>query len=179
MLKELIQINSTSKFVNPFWEYKVDEYKMPNGKTGEYHYVNSRGATMIIPVTMQKKFVMIKQYRYLNKKTSIEFPGGGIINGLNPLDNAKKELSEETGYTASTLKLLGEYNPYNGITNEICHVFMADGLNCIKPKPDESEEFEIMEYTQDEIRSKIYNGEIWDGMTIAAWSIYLINSEKN
>ena len=177
MLKKLEQINSKSKYVNPFWEYKIDEYKMPNGKTGEYHYVNSRGATIIIPVTEQNKFVMINQFRYLNNKTSLEFPGGGISSGFEALDNAKKELIEETGYESNEIKCIGKYNPYNGITNEICKVFIANNLIRKKSSPDESEEFELFEISSDEINSKIRNGEIWDGMTIAAWAIYLMNRE--
>ncbi|MBI5325647.1 MAG: NUDIX hydrolase [Ignavibacteriae bacterium] len=172
MLKVLEQISSESKFVNPFWEYKVDKYKMPNGKTGDYHYVHSTGATMIIPVTVKNKFVMINQFRYLNNKTSLEFPGGGLNKNLTPLENAVKELKEETGYNSNSLKKVGEYNPYNGVANEICHIFLAEDLIKEKPNPEESEEFEIMELTNKDISERIISGDIWDGMTLAAWAIY-------
>ncbi|OGU10484.1 MAG: hypothetical protein A2X61_08680 [Ignavibacteria bacterium GWB2_35_12] len=174
MLKTLEQISTESKYVNPFWEYKVDRYKMPTGSIGEYHYVNSHGATIIIPITDKNKFVMINQYRYLNQRTSLEFPGGGIKDNMLPIDNAIKELIEETGFKAFSIRLIGEYNPYNGVTNEICHVFVADGLIQQKPNPEESEEFELLELSKQEINNKIIIGEIWDGMTLAAWAIYLM-----
>jgi hypothetical protein len=73
--------------------------------------------------------------------------------------------------------LIGEYNPYNGVTNEICHVFVAEGLEYInKFESDESEEFEILEMTGNEINKKIKSGEIWDGMTLAAWGLYIVNN---
>ncbi len=188
MLKTLEQISTESKFVNPFWEYKVDKYKMPTGRISEYHYVNSRGAAIIIPITDNNKFLMINQFRYLNRRTSLEFPGGGIKDKMSPLENAKKELLEETGYTASSIRLIGEYNPYNGVTNEICHVFVAEGLKIAKTietddstmlgmtTHDESEEFEILELKIQEINNKIIKADIWDGMTLAAWAIYSITN---
>jgi len=178
MLKILEQISTESKFINPFWEYKVDKYKMPTGRISDYHYVNSRGATIVIPITDDNKYVMINQYRYLNQRTSLEFPGGGIKDKILPIDNAEKELLEETGYKASSLRLIGEYNPYNGVTNEICNVYVADGLVQQKSNPDDSEEFEILELSKEEINERIKNGEIWDGMTLAAWGIFLVKNEK-
>lgn len=177
MLKSLKKISSESKFVNPYWEYKIDKYKMPNGRIADYHYVNSNGATIIIPVTDNNKYILVNQYRYLNQRISLEFPGGGIKDDMLPLDNAVKELEEETGCKADSMILIGEYNPFNGVTNEICKVYVAEGLIRQQSNPDESEEFELIELTKDEINHKIKIGEIWDGMSLAAWGIYLVNNQ--
>jgi ADP-ribose pyrophosphatase len=189
MLKTLEKISSESKYVNPFWEYKVDKYRMPTGRIADYHYVNSRGATIIIPITENKKYLMVNQYRYLNQRISLEFPGGGIKDNMIPLDNAVKELVEETGFKADSMRLIGEYNPFNGVTNEICNVYIAEGLMRIDSlngdastmlsftSHDESEEFKLVELTKEEINDRIRSGEIWDGMTLAAWGIYLVNNE--
>ena len=85
-------ISSKSVFKNPYWEYKVDEYILPNGDIAEYHFVNSSGSTFIIPRLNETTFVLIRQYRYLNNKFSIEFPGGGIVNKIDKFEAFKKRV---------------------------------------------------------------------------------------
>ncbi len=173
MLKKLNNISSKTKYKNPWWEYRLDEYQMPSGNIGEYHYVYTRGSTFVIPMLSDGRFVMTKQYRYLVQKESIEFPGGGLAEGLSPEENAKNELKEEAGFWANNLRMIGEFNPYNGVTNEMCKVFFANNLEKLDSCPEESEEFEILFLKKEEIVEKIKKGEIWDGMSLAAWTIFL------
>lgn len=172
MLNKLKQISTKLVESNPYWDYRIDEYTMPNGKSANYYYVETPGSTFIIPVMEKGLFVMTRQYRYLNGRISIEFPGGGLKKGISPEDNAVNELVEEAGLIAGILKPIGSFNPYNGVTNEICRVFAAYNLTRVKPIPEESEEFEIITMSGEEIGHSIISGEIWDGMTLAAWAIY-------
>lgn len=167
------RLSSEIAYENPFWVYKKDKYVMPNGETGVYHYVYTRGSTFVIPKKSDNTFVMNRQYRYLNKKFSVEFPGGGLEKHLAPEENALKELAEETGYGARSIKEIGEFNPYNGVAEEICKVFLAEDLYPADRPADDGEEFEIYALTESEIIQKIKTREIWDGMTLAAWSLYL------
>lgn len=178
MLHILKNINSKKIFGNSFWEYYLDKYLLPNNKIGEYHYVKSKGSTMIIPLLNNKKYIMVLQYRYLNQKVSLEFPGGGIKQGYSALKNAKEELIEETGFIANRIEMIGEFNPFNGVTNEICSVYLASELEKTEPKPDSSEEIEIYELSKTQINKKIERGEIWDGMTLASWSLYNLKKIK-
>ena len=84
---------------------------------------------------------------------------------------ARQELAEEAGYTAEDLLAAGEFNPYNGVTDEICRIYIADGLRHVGATPEETEEFELVALTPEEIDGRIRGGDIWDGMTIAAWAI--------
>ncbi len=172
MLNKLKRISSRLQYSNPYWDYRIDEYTLPNGETGQYFYVDSRGSTFIIPRLNQSKYVMVRQYRYLNQRESLEFPGGGIKVNLDPLNNAKEELIEETGYISNKWELLGEFNPFNGVTNEICFVFFADDVVLDKKKPELNEQTEIEILSEADIIQKIKRGEIWDGMTLAAWMLY-------
>lgn len=165
-------IDSTIKFKNPWWTYKIDNYKLHNGKIAEYHYVNTFGSTFVIPITNDNKFVLVKQYRYLNDDYSIEFPGGGQKENLTPLENIILELKEETGFQSNKIYELGVFNPYNGVTNEICKVFVAKELVFGDSQPEESEELEIIYLSENEIDEKIKSNEIWDGMTLAAWALF-------
>lgn len=177
-MRKFDTISSKTILTNPYWEYKFDEYVLPNGDIGEFYYVNSRGTTYIIPRLNETTFVLIRQYRYLNDRFSIEFPGGGIKINTDKIENAKLELKEETGYSTTSLIEIGEFNPYHGVTNEICSLFVADELNYIGQELESSEDIENVELKYDEINYKIKNGEIWDGMSLAAWSIYIF-SEYN
>ncbi|MBM2813519.1 MAG: nudF [Ignavibacteria bacterium] len=172
MLKKLNTLSSELKFTNPYWEYKFDKYELPNGEIGNYHYINSRGATLVIPVCDDGSIVMLRQFRYLNQMASIEFPGGGIKEGNTPEKNAYEELKEETGFIAGKLKSIGFFNPYNGVTNEICNVYLAEKLTESEAKPEDTEEFEILFLNKQQMIELIKKGEIWDGMTLAAWSLY-------
>ena len=156
---------------NPWWTYKKDETLLPNGRRGEYHYVHSNGASMIVPVLNDGKVVLVNQYRYLNNRESLEFPCGGVNDGQTYEETAKLELEEEAGYIARDCQAIGEFNPYNGVTDEICRVFIAKNLVAVPIKPDETEEFETVTLTPDEVDARIASGFIWDGMTIAAWMI--------
>jgi ADP-ribose pyrophosphatase len=165
------KLSSETKFINNWWSYKVDKYLFPDGKQGEYHYAFTYGSVFIVPLTSDGKILMVNQYRYLNDRFSIEFPGGGVKKEDNHDYEARKELIEETGFDGK-LEKIGLFNPYNGVTNEICKVYIAREL---KPSnefiKDNSEEFELRSYTADEIEKMIYDNEIYDGMTLASWAL--------
>lgn len=172
MLTKLKQNSTEVILENPYWQYKKDVYSLPDGEEGEYHYVHTPGSVFVIPITNEGRFVLLRQYRYLNLRESIEFIGGGIKRGQSAEDAARAELLEEAGITASELQQIGEFNPFNGVTDEICSVFVAKGLVFGAAKPDASEEFERLEHSPSDLREMIANGEIWDGMTLAAFTLY-------
>ena len=156
---------------NPWWAYKRDEFELPSGKRGEYYYTHTNGSSMVIPIMQDGRMLMVKQYRYLANKESIEFPCGSVKDGSTHDETAWMELSEETGYSSGRLFMTGEFNPYNGITDEMCHVYVARELQFVGGTPDETEEFELILLTAAELEDHIRSGAIWDGMSIAAWHI--------
>jgi ADP-ribose pyrophosphatase len=161
----------TVLFTNPWWAYHRDAFELPSGKPGEYHYVHTNGSSMVIPVLGDGRIMLVNQYRYLVDRESLEFPCGSVKDGSTYDATAWNELAEETGHSAVQLLQVGEYNPYNGVTDEMCRVYVARDLRYVGGNPDETEEFEVVHLTPAEIDAKIRSGEIWDGMTIAAWSI--------
>jgi ADP-ribose pyrophosphatase len=140
---------------------------MPDGKEGKYYYADSRGSVMVVPQLDVDAYVLVRQYRYLNDKESLEFPGGGVISSLSIYENAAKELLEETGYKAATLAQLG--------TNEICTIFHANQLEFFAAQPDETEFIENVILTAAQIDEYIRTGELWDGMSITAWMLYKVH----
>ncbi len=156
---------------NNHWTYKLDKFEIPNRLHGEYHYVHTNGSTLIIPILPNNKILLVNQYRYLIKQEALEFPCGVLENSLSPIENAQKELQEETGFKAEHIFPAGEFIPYSGVSDETCFVFIASGLNPDSLKPDDTEEFEIVELSTLDLDNLISTNKIKDGMTLAAWTL--------
>lgn len=171
MQKKFAKISEKTIDSNPYWDYKIDEYISPKEKVELYYYAHTPGSTMIIPI-IEQKFLFTIQYRYLNQRVSIEFPGGGAKKNLTPIENATLELLQETGYLPNNIQQIGIFNPCNGLTDEICYVFLANELVKKEQSLDETEEIELMLLSEKEVTNKIKTGEIWDGMTLASWCLF-------
>ncbi|MBU1299589.1 MAG: NUDIX hydrolase [Bacteroidetes bacterium] len=166
--KKLKQINELQ---NKWWTYRTDEIELPSGKPGEYHYVHTNGSSLVVPVTGEGKIIMVRQYRYLAERDSLEFPCGSVKNGSSYEETAKLEFAEEAGVEAGEIFLAGRFNPYNGVTDEMCNVYVVRGLKDVFVPHDDTEEFEKVTLPISEVESKIKSNEIWDGMSLAAWLI--------
>jgi len=171
MLKRWKKLGSKILKKNPWWTYKRDAFQIPGGVSGEYHYVHTNGSSMVIPVTEDGRIVLVNQYRYLNQRESLEFPSGSVKDGHSYEDTARAELAEEAGFKAGRLEPAGAFNPYNGVTDEICRVFIARELEKTAAAPDATEEFERHLLTPGEIDARIRDNTLWDGMTLAAWML--------
>jgi ADP-ribose pyrophosphatase len=158
-------------YENPWWRYCRDQVELPSGKLGEYHYAQTNGSAMVIPVEQNGNLLMVQQHRYLGNRVSIEFPCGGLKTGVSYIEAAKDELVEETGFAANEFKEIGAFNPCNGLLDEICKVYVARDLEFVGARPDETEDIELLHLTIEEIGARIVDGTIWDGMTMAAWML--------
>jgi ADP-ribose pyrophosphatase len=127
---------------------------------------------MVVPVEDDGSLLLVNQYRYLVERESLEFPCGGVKPGATHEQTAREELAEETGRAAATLTLVGRFVPMNGVSDELCHVYVARGLTPeAEAEPDDTEEFELVRLRPDEVEARMNRGEIWDGMTLAAWCL--------
>jgi ADP-ribose pyrophosphatase len=170
-MKPYKTVAKTILYENPWWRYGCDKIELPSGKSGEYHYALTNGSSMVIPKTGEGKLILVRQYRYTGKRDSIEFPCGGVKEGAAYDETAKQELVEETGFLPGELKPIGDFNPCNGLLSEICRVYIARQLRHVGAQPDETENFELVYLSMEELDALIRNGTIWDGMTLAAWAI--------
>jgi 8-oxo-dGTP pyrophosphatase MutT (NUDIX family) len=165
------KLSETRVCDNPYWEYRRDQFELPSGKCGTYHYVHTHGAVMIVPVAADGRIHLVKQYRYLIAGESIEFPCGGVRAGDSFEHTAHAELAEEAGLCADSWTEIGSFVPCNGICDETCRVYVARELRPTQATPDETEEFEQMLLGPPEIDRLIAQGALCDGMTLAAWAI--------
>jgi len=168
------RLSKETVFSCPYYRISHDRYRLPGGGVGDYHYVDIPGSTMIVPLLGDGTLILVAQHRYLVGKSSVEFPAGGMTPGIEPRANAEKELREEAGYVAGRWEKIGEFAPYNGVSNEMCHVFLARDLQPARAEPEPTEEFEILHLRPEEVRRKIEAGELWDGMTLASFRFFEI-----
>ena len=124
---------------------------------------------MVVAVAEDGRILLVRQYRYTGKRDSLEFPCGGVKDGSTHDDTAREELREETGFIPGRIRAVGEFNPCNGLLDEICKVYIAGDLRHTRADPDDTENFELVRLTPGEIDAFVADGTIWDGMTLAAW----------
>ncbi|HSR88906.1 MAG TPA: NUDIX hydrolase [Candidatus Udaeobacter sp.] len=166
------KISSQVVHKNPWWEYKCDKIVRLDGTEGEYCYTETLGNVIIVPVLPDGRLVLVRQYRYLADKNSVEFPGGGIAKNESAEDAAQRELLEETGYSADTLTNIGIFEPSVGVIKDLSHVFITNDLFLAQEaKSDKFEKTEVIVRRVDEFENMIKHGEIWDGQVLAAWAL--------
>lgn len=158
-------------FENPWWSAHVDEFEIPGVTKGTYTYAISNGSAVIIPIDADGKIVCVKQYRYLAERFSLEFPGGGIKKEQVPEEAAHAELAEEAGFHAERMIHVGTVAPILGFLKESEYVYVATDLQPAVAHKDDTEEFEIVRLTVDEIESAIQSGEIFNGWALGAWAV--------
>ncbi|MBN2491841.1 MAG: NUDIX hydrolase [Planctomycetes bacterium] len=164
-------LSRETPFRCPYWHLVHDRYRLPDGSVADYYFVRTGGSTMLVPVEDSGRLVLVRQRRYLMDRDSEEFPCGGVPVGGDPDKNAVKELREEAGLEAGRLERIGAFAPYNGVADEMCHVYLARELRRVGAAPEATEAIEVMSRRVDEVAAMIAAGAIWDGMTIAAFSI--------
>ena len=159
---------------NKWWQCKHDVFQFENGNTGDYYYGETQGTSIVVPILPDGRLLLVRQYRYLSDRYSIEFPGGGIMQGESPSAVAGRELLEETGYAAKEFANISNFEPHNGLFRDMTHIFLAKDvfpLETRKTKTEESEFIEVFLRRPDELEQMIRNNEIWDGQTLAVWAI--------
>lgn len=171
-MKKWEKISEETIHKNPWWTYKHDKYVLPGGEEGDYYYVNISPGSIIIPILEEQnktKIIMIKQFRYLFKDYSIEFPMGGKKESQTQEECASAELEEETGYRANKIEFIGKFFPIAGFSNDVSNIFIARDLIKTETHFDETEEIEILIKTPEEIDDLMKNGKISSGQMMAAW----------
>lgn len=84
MLKTWKTLTRETLLENPWWKYNKDLFEIEDGTQGEYHYVDSPGSVMVVPVLDDGRLLMVRQYRYLNGRESVEFPAAACCPAPMP-----------------------------------------------------------------------------------------------
>ncbi len=139
---------------------------LPNGYRKEGLIVHPGDAVAILPIE-ELDCYLLSQYRYCIEDYIIEAPAGKCEPGESPILTAKRELAEETHLNAERLTSLGTIFTTPGYSDEIIHLFLAEGLTKSENYPmDDDEIIEVRRFSLDEVKNMILNGRITDAKTI-------------
>lgn len=136
-----------------------------DGSEGDYFYVDMAGAVGIVPLFEDGTVVLCRQYRYLLGVWLWEFPIGGLAPGDDPEAKAREELREEAGLEADRFVRLGSFAPYKGVSNEVTHFFLAEGLREVGQRLEASEAIEVHRLPLGEARRRLLDQPLGDGQS--------------
>lgn len=145
-----------------------DQIELPNGKTAEREIVLHQGASAVIAVDRDEKILFVEQYRHPIGAKTLEIPAGLLEPEEDPMECARRELEEETGYIPGMIEPV--YAAYSsiGFSNEKLYLYYAADLQEGKQNLDEDEFVEVHRFTLEEAVKLIFDHKIIDSKTISA-----------
>lgn len=159
-------VSSKTVFSGKIVKLNVDEVAMPGGKVATRELVEHPGGVGIVAVTDEDEIIMVRQYRKAIDAAIYEIPAGKLDPGEAHRDCGLRELGEETGMTAETFEYMGFIYPSPGFTNEVTHVYLAQGLSRGQAHPDEDEFLEIEKIPFEKAYDMVMAGEINDAKSV-------------
>ena len=155
------------------FEITIDRVIVPNGEEKPFSFVNFTKGVCILPINTDNQVICLKQYRHAIESWQWELPAGMLEANRDPLDMAKQELQEETGYSAEEWISLGSFYPSPGSTSEEIFLFAANGLSKGEQNLESSEQIILHELPWDEVIKLIADGDFQHGAGLAAFARYI------
>jgi ADP-ribose pyrophosphatase len=150
-----------------------------DGREADYYVMDAPDWANIVALTTdeagRQAFVMVRQFRHGSMQVSLEFPGGVVDAGEDPLAAVTRELTEETGYAADNVVLLGSVNPNPALMGNRCYTYLAE--DCRHPGHgqdlDDNEIIDVELVPVDDLIQGRRNGEFDHAMMHVALEFYL------
>ena len=159
--------NRESIYRGRVFELVSENVTLDNGTTTDVEFIEHPGATAIIPFLDDNRIILLKQYRHALKKYIWEIPAGTLDPQEEIIDCARRELVEETGYSAEKWHELGEITPVPGYSNERIHIYLARELQPAVQDLDADEVIQVQKVDFHKALEMIGRSEIQDAKSIA------------
>jgi ADP-ribose diphosphatase len=154
----------------PWLEVGEEKVELPDGRVVDgYPWIISRDFALVVALTADDRVVAIRSYKHGARRIQLELPAGYIEQGEQPLETAKRELSEETGYAADDWSSLGAFVIHGnyGIGTE--HIYLARGARRVsEPDHGDLEELEVTLRSMRELLAAVERGEMMMLSSVAA-----------
>jgi ADP-ribose pyrophosphatase len=151
---------------------RVDEIEVSSGSNVRREVVEHPGAVVIVAEDGEGRILFVRQHRYAVGRDLVELPAGTLEHDEPPEACARRELQEETSYSAARWRRIGSFFTAPGFCTEYMHVFAASNLTPAAAHHDEDEEIELEPLALDEALARIDAGQIEDAKSIAALLLY-------
>lgn len=153
--------------------FRVTRDRACSPRTGEvrnFDVVHMVDWLLVVPLTIDGRLVLVRQYRHGSREAGLEVPGGlHDAADARPEEGAARELAEETGYGDGELVLLGELRPQPALLSNRACIYLAKNVQRLsEPKLDAGEDIDVVLIDRCEVPARIGAGEITNAMTIAA-----------
>lgn len=171
MEKPVWRVRTSSYLVeHPHMRMRVDAVELPDGTLiPEYFVRESNGFVIVVALTEAGEVLVGREYRYGADVVGLELPAGTIAPGEDPLDCARRELREETGYRAASFEAIGSWYAEPVRSNARCHAFLARGARYEGPQMlDATESIEVEAIPLDRFASMLREGGIASLSSVAA-----------
>jgi ADP-ribose pyrophosphatase len=170
-LKPWQVLTSELVFQSPPWIQVLRQtVRLPDGRTvDDYHRIALADYVMIVAQTADNRVILERMYKHGIGRVGLTLPAGAIDRGEDPSDAAKRELLEETGYSAEDWHLLGRFACHANYGCGTAHIFLArNARHVAEPDSGDLEEMEILLLNPPELVTAIRNGELLSLGVVAA-----------
>lgn len=147
---------------------RVDDLRTPDGRTVKYDIIQHHGSVIIIPVDENGDVYFVRQYRHAAEAEMLELPAGTLEPGEAPEVCAAREVREETGMQAASVKEIGSFYLAPGYSTEFMHVFLATGLSHNPLQADDDEFLSVETLSLADALKLAATGGLKDAKSLAA-----------
>jgi ADP-ribose pyrophosphatase len=172
MVEEWEKLDSELIGDHRIFKLRRDSSRSPRtGEAYDFYIMETVDWINIIPVTPQGKVVFIHQFRHGTEEVTLEIPGGMAEDGdVSLLESARRELLEETGYSADQIVSIGSVAPNPAFLTNRCHTFLALGARkTAEPQFDGAEDIGVEEIDLAQVPQLISSGRITHALVVAAF----------
>ncbi|MDD2442145.1 MAG: NUDIX hydrolase [Clostridiaceae bacterium] len=155
-------------FTGRVFNVEVHAVTVADGQTARREIVRHNGGACVLAIDGAGFVPMVTQYRKAFDRDMLEIPAGKLEPGEDPLDCARRELAEETGFCAGQIRHLATIYPSPGYCSETLHIYLATDLEAGPAHPDDGEFLHVKAYPLDDLLAMADRGEIHDAKTLVA-----------
>lgn len=169
-------LRSETLFRGRIFDLERIEVELEDGTRAIREVVRHGGAAAVVARDSSGHHILVRQYRKAVDRPSLEIVAGLLEKGEEPIECAHRELLEESGRTAASMRYLGRIFPSPGYVSEEIHIFLAtlDG-GVTAQRPDSDERLDVVALSHAQVEAAMREGTICDAKTLAAWTLYRLH----
>jgi 8-oxo-dGTP pyrophosphatase MutT (NUDIX family) len=147
-------------------QVRADKCELPDGRIMEpYYVIEVPDWTNMVIITKDERIVLVKQYRHAYGSYTLELPGGILEKDELPMDSAKREMQEETGYVSNEVEFLMKISPNPALNNNTAYFFLARNAEKLtNTNFDPFEDIVIETYSKEELKQMLAEGKLQHGV---------------